>query len=177
MRPDPKPYTRVIRFEWIGLHTDVAPLTVEVGVSDDGRGVYRSGPYLDTQIEKYVRRFLDHDGSLNVNVHPDQRDGYVAERKLNGPDGRVLAEFTVCLPGEELPAPDVDLSDITAVVEATVRDPQRVLSVTRCRTGAVVQVHADSKHQVRDVLRQTGYTVRVVEGVLLVSLDRPDTKS
>lgn len=175
MRTNPKPYTRVIRFERIGLHTNVVPLTVEVGVGDDGRGPYRAGSDIDIQVERYTRRFLDHHGALNVHVHPDQRDGYVAERKLNGPDGEILATFSVHLPGEELPAPDVDLSDITAVATVAVYKPERVLSVTRCRTGAVVRVHCDYTHKAAKVLTETGYTVRVVEGVLLVSLDRPDT--
>ncbi|MET9782667.1 hypothetical protein ABZY32_16515 [Nocardiopsis alba] len=168
-----KSYARTIRFTWIGLHETVDPLTVEMRVDSDGpgRGSYYSTPSMSTQIERYARRLLSHDGELNIHVHPDRREGRITERKLNGNDGTLLGEFTVHRLDEEPPASEVDLSDITTVIEAAVLDPQQVLSVARCRTGAVVRVHCDHTHQVRDVLAETGYTVRIVEGVLLVSLD------
>lgn len=175
MRPDPKLYTRIIRFERIGLHTNVAPLTIEVGVGDDGRGVYRASPDIDTQIERYARRFLDHDGDLNVHVHPDQHDGWIAERKLNGPDGDTLAEFTVHLPDEKAPTPRVDLVDVTAIAEVACGDPDRVVSAQLCRLGAALRIDANYLTTVRYVLKETGYTVRTIGGVLLVSLDQPDT--
>lgn len=167
-----KPYDRTIRFSWLGLYETVDPLTVEVRVSNDGHGTYYSGAGIDTQIERYARRFLSHDGSLNIHVHSDRRDGRITERLTNGGDGVLLGEFTVHHIDEEPPAPEVDLSDVTTIVEVAVNDPVRVLSVARCRTGAVVRVHCDYTHQVRDVLTEAGYTARIVEGVLLVSLNQ-----
>lgn len=166
-----KPYDRIIRFAWVGLNETVDPLTVEMRVSNDGHRPYYSSPSMDTQIERYVRRFLSYDSDLNIHVHPDRRDGWITERKLSGADGLTLGEFTVHRTDEEPPALEVDLSDITTVVEAAVLDPKRVLSMARCRTGAIVRVHTDHTHRVRDVLAETGYTVRIVEGALLVSLD------
>ncbi|MFL1431159.1 MULTISPECIES: hypothetical protein [unclassified Nocardiopsis] len=162
-------YTRTIRFSRIGLHTQVPDLTVTVRVETSGGHSYVSGSTLDTQIARYARQFLAHDGDVIADAHPDRRTGAIHGKQ--GDKRILLGEFTVHPEGEELPAPGVDLADITAIAEVAVYEPKRVHSVVRCRTGALVRVHGDYTHKTAKVLAETGYTTRIVEGVVLVSLN------
>ncbi|OLT27162.1 hypothetical protein BJF83_18890 [Nocardiopsis sp. CNR-923] len=100
----PKPYSRVIRFQHVGLHTRVEDLVANVRISDAGFGPHIVQD-LDSLISAHVRPLLAHDGDLRVDVHPDQGHGFVYGRAANSKEP-VLAAFTVHLVDEDVPAAD-----------------------------------------------------------------------
>jgi hypothetical protein len=168
-----KPYTRIVRFQRVGLHTDVPDLVAHVRTHDAGRGPYIVRK-LDALIGDYVRPFLAHDGDLRVEVHPDRRNGAVYARSTTGKTtGEPLAEFTVHLEDEELPPVAVDPDEITDIARLVLPVTHRTIEVRPCRTGCVVRVHERYTERVRDVLIGAGYTAHVVEGVLLVAVPQP----
>jgi hypothetical protein len=168
----PTPYTRIVRFQRIGLHTNVADLVAQVRTHDDGRGPYivRS---LDTLIADYVRPFLAHDGVLHIDVDPDQRNGRAyGTRSLAGgePTGEPLAQFTVHLDTEELPPRGVDHDEVREIARMVLPVTHRMIDVRSCRTGCVVRVHSGYTERVRDVLIGAGYHAHLVDNVVLVAV-------
>ncbi|RKS10021.1 hypothetical protein DFP74_5767 [Nocardiopsis sp. Huas11] len=163
----PKPYTRIVRFKRVGLHTDVPDLVAQVRTHDDGHGPYIVRD-LHMLIGDHVRPLLAHDGDVTVDAHPDQARGFVYGRTLNG-KGPVLAEFSVHLDTEELPPRGVDHDEVREIARMVLPSKEQDVTIRACRTGAVVRVHGGYSERVRDVLTGAGYTAHIIDSVLLVA--------
>ena len=96
--PTPDGFTRIVSFDRIGLHTEVAPLTVNA---------YNAFDFL-AAISNYAERYLAPTTTVQVDAHPDAAEGFVHASVPGGRGstyqrGSLLGMLTVSLPEDEKP--------------------------------------------------------------------------
>ncbi|WP_370013312.1 hypothetical protein UIS43_28040 (plasmid) [Nocardiopsis sp. LDBS0036] len=95
---NPDGFTRIVSFDRIGLHTEVAPLTVHADNQID---------FL-TRVSAYAERYLASTTTVEVDAHPDAAEGVVHASVPGGRGstyqrGPLLGVLTVSLPEDEKP--------------------------------------------------------------------------